>query len=210
NSHGGPDSADLRTAEGVRAAKWSSLALFITGAVELGIFALGDSAGLLADAIHNLGDVTTTLAIWAAFTISRRSANERYPYGYHRVEDLAALFVLVVMTASGVAAGYESIRHVMTGAHPTRPAITASAAVVGVHDVRVRWAGRALFVSLNIDLRADMPLAEAHDAAEAVRHALMHEIVDLQGIDIHMDPSGQYEPAHADTAHHRADAGASA
>src|SRR5947209_17675270 len=130
HSHG-PIGAELRTAEGIRAAKWSSLGLLIAGAVELGIFALGDSAGLLADAIHNLGDVTTTLAIWAAFTISRRSANERYPYGYHRVEDLASLFVLVVMTASGVAAGYESLRHVLTGAHPSHLAISAAAAFVG-------------------------------------------------------------------------------
>ncbi|MHB8576446.1 MAG: cation diffusion facilitator family transporter [Dehalococcoidia bacterium] len=307
HSHDGPDSATLRTAAGVRAAQVSSLALLITGAVELAIFGVGNSAGLLADAIHNLGDVTTTLAIWGAFTISRRSATARYPYGFHRVEDLAALFVLVVMTASGVAAGYESFRHLITGAHPTHLALSAAAAIVGcigneatalykarvgreigsvsliadgahsridglvslaalagivgvaagfaradglagvlitlviagvivstargvvgrsldvadpdltrrvealaesvagvstVRDARVRWAGRALFVSLDIELPPDMPLALAHDAAEAVRHALLHELRDVRGVDVHMDPAGLYSPAHAATAHH--------
>jgi cation diffusion facilitator family transporter len=132
HDHGGLSGAELRTAEGVRAAKWSSLALFVTGAVELAIFAIGNSAGLLADAIHNLGDVTTTLALWAAFSLSRRSASERYPFGFHRVEDLAGLFVLVVMTASAAIAGYESFRHLITGAHPSHLALGAAAAVVGI------------------------------------------------------------------------------
>lgn len=307
-SHGAPGGgAELRTAEGVRAAKWSSLALFVTGAIELAIFAVGGSAGLLADAIHNLGDVATTLAIWAAFLVSRRDANERYPYGYHRVEDLAGLFVLLVMLASGIAAGWESVQHLITGAHPTHLAVSAAAALVGfagneltalyktrvgrrigsvslvadgahsrvdglvslaalagiggvalgferadglagvlitlviagvivatargvigrsldavdpaltrqvrdvaaavpgvtiVHDVRVRWAGRALFASLSIALPPETPLGAAHDAAEEVRHALLHEIENLRGIDVHMDPGAVHTAAHDRTAHH--------
>ena len=314
HSHGAPgDGAELRTAAGVRAAQWSSLALFITGAVELAIFAVGGSAGLLADAIHNLGDVATTLAIWGAFLVSRRDANERYPYGYHRVEDLAGLFVLLVMLASGVAAGWESVQHLITGAHPTHLAVSAAAAVVGfagneltafyktrvgrrigsvslvadgahsrvdglvslaalagiggvalgferadglagvlitlviagvivatargvigrsldavdpaltrqvrdvaaavpgvtmVHDVRVRWAGRALFASLSIALPPETPLGDAHTAAEEVRHALLHEIENLRGIDVHMDPETLDADAHDRTAHHFDERGA--
>lgn len=310
HSHGGPSAADLRTAAGVRAAQISSLALFLTGAVELGIFAIGNSAGLLADAIHNLGDVTTTLALWAAFSFSRRRASERYPHGFHRVEDLAGLFVLLVMVMSTVAAGYVSVRHLLTGAHPTHLALGAVAAVVGVvgneataaykarvgrrigsvslvadaahsrtdgfvslaalagiigvwagferadgvagvlitvviaavilttarsvlgraldvvepeltqqvqaiaggsecvldvHDVRLRWAGRALFGSLNISLPGEITLERAHAVAEEVRHALLHEIESLREIDVHMDPA-EHAPAHVLTAHHFDDA----
>src|SRR5579885_2066099 len=128
HSHAG---AELRTAEGIRAAKWGSLGLLIAGGVELAIFAVGNSAGLLADSIHNLGDVSTTIALWIAFSLSRRERSERYPYGFHRAEDLAGLFVLLVMTASGVAAGYESLRHLVTGEHPSHLALSAAAAVVG-------------------------------------------------------------------------------
>jgi cation diffusion facilitator family transporter len=310
HSHGGPSAADLRTAAGVRAAQISSLALLVTGAVELAIFAIGNSAGLLADAIHNLGDVTTTLALWAAFALSRRRASERYPHGFHRVEDLAGLFVLLVMVASAVAAGYESLQHLITGTHPTHLALGAAAAIVGVvgneatamykervgrrigsvslvadaahsrtdglvslaalagivgvalgferadgiagvlitvviatvilatsrsvlgraldavepeltqqvqrvaggvtgvldvHDVRLRWAGRALFGSLNISLPGEMSLDEAHAVAEEVRHALLHEIESLREIEVHMDPA-EHDPAHALTAHHFEDA----
>lgn len=307
HSHAGPPGAELRTAEGIRAAQWSTLGLFIVGAIEITIFALGNSAGLLADAIHNLGDVSTTLAIWVAFSYSRRPANERYPYGYHRAEDLAALFVLIVMTASAVAAGYSSIEHVITGQHPSHlllsglaaiagfvgnelvglyklrvgrrigsvslnadgvhsavdglvslaalagilgvaagwnradglagllitvviagvllqtargvlgrsldsidPALTAqvrtAAAAVplvqGVGDVHLRWAGRALFVTLSIALPPELTLAQAHSTAEEVRHALLHDIENLREAEVHMDPAGDYALVHAATAHH--------
>jgi cation diffusion facilitator family transporter len=307
HSHGGPPGAELRTAAGIRAAQWSTLGLLIVGVIEITIFALGNSAGLLADAVHNLGDVSTTLAIWVAFTYSRRPASERYPYGYHGAEDLAAVFVLVVMTASAVAAGYGSIEHLITGQHPTHlllgglaaiagfagnelvglyklrvgrrigsislradgvhsavdglvslaalagilgvaagwnradglagllitvviagvlfetargvlgrsldavdPALTAqvraSAAAVplvqGVEDVHVRWAGRALFVTLAIALPPDLTLAQAHTTAEDVRHALLHDIENLREAEVHMDPAGDYALVHAATAHH--------
>ncbi len=308
HSHGIAGDAEMRTAEGITTAKWSSFGLLVTGLIEMGVFFVSGSAGLLADAFHNLGDISTTLAVWVAFVVSRRQANERYPHGYHRVEDLAGLFVLAVMAVSAFGAGYTSIDRMITGERPTHLTLSAIAAfvgfagnelvaqykartgrrigsvslvadaahsrtdglvslaalagiigvaagfdradglagllitlviiavlvstargvlgraldevdpaltrrvqevatavpgVAGVHDVRLRWAGRALFVTLSVSLPPDLPLAEAHESAEAVRHALLHEIENLREIDIHMDPEGHGDPAHALTAHHR-------
>ena len=59
-----------------------------------------------------------TVALWIAFSLSRRARSDKYPYGFHRAEDLAGLFVLLVMTASAGAAGYGSLRHLITGEHP--------------------------------------------------------------------------------------------
>jgi divalent metal cation (Fe/Co/Zn/Cd) transporter len=75
--------------------------------------------------------------------------------------------------------------------------------VEGVHDVRARWAGRSLFVVLAIALDPMLPLDEAHAIAEAVRHALLHEVDGVAMVDVHMDPAGDaHAAAHADTAHH--------
>src|SRR5437870_473313 len=47
----------------------------VVAAVELYIALASHSAGILADGLHNLGDVSTTLALALAFLLSRRAAN---------------------------------------------------------------------------------------------------------------------------------------
>jgi cation diffusion facilitator family transporter len=129
----GSGSAHLHTDEGLRTAVIATLGLLLTGAIELGIFFLfARSAGLLADAFHNLGDVSTTMAIGIAFSVSRRDASDRYPYGLHRAEDLAGVFVLLVMAASAVVAGWESTRALMRGGTPDHLGIGMAAALIGV------------------------------------------------------------------------------
>lgn len=300
--------AHLHTDDGLRVALIATAGLLLTGALELAIFAVfARSAGLLADALHNLGDVSTTVAIAVAFVFSRRAISDRYPFGLHRAEDLAGLFVLLVMAISAVAAGWVSVEHLIAGHRPdhigigmvaaligfagneavaqykiragrrlrsvsleadgqhsrqdglvslaafagllgaaaglewadgiaglvitfviaavlvatTRTVLgraldkadpslirrivalsTAVPGVEGVHDVRARWAGRALWVALNIELPADMPLADAHAIAERVHHTLLHEVEGVKAVDIHMDPGPDHVSRHSETAHH--------
>ena len=73
---------------GLRAVKIATVGMFLVAATQFAIAFLGGSAGLFADALHNLGDVLTTVALWIAFLISSRAANQRYTYGYYRAEDL--------------------------------------------------------------------------------------------------------------------------
>ena len=59
--------AHLHTDDGLRVALIATAGLLLTGAFELAIFAVfARSAGLLADAFHNLGDVSTTVVIAVA------------------------------------------------------------------------------------------------------------------------------------------------
>src|SRR5207245_1352344 len=103
--------------------------LLLGAVVELVIALLSHSAGVLADGLHNLGDVSTTLALALAFLLSERAATARFPYGYHRTEDLAALFVLLVIVASAIAAGYASIDRLLHPV-PLQHLLPAAAAAV--------------------------------------------------------------------------------
>ena len=101
--------------DALRVVAISSLVLAVVAALELSAAALSHSAAVLADGLHNLGDVSTTVALAAAFILSRRAPNRRFPYGYHRSEDLAGLVVLGLIIASAVASGVTSIEHLV---HP--------------------------------------------------------------------------------------------
>lgn len=119
------------TAEGLRVVAISTAGMFIVAAIELAIFALSNSAGLLSDALHNLGDVLTTVALFVAFQLARKLPTERYTYGYSRAEDLAGAFIAVVIVGSAIAAAWESWRHLVEHTVPTQLGWGIAAALVG-------------------------------------------------------------------------------
>jgi len=117
---------------GLRAVQLSTAGMLLVSLIQFTIALIGGSAGLLADALHNGGDVLTTIALWIAFSLSRRAANERYTYGYHRSEDLAGIFIVLVIIASAVASAVESILKLAHGNVPTQIYLSMAAALVGV------------------------------------------------------------------------------
>lgn len=131
HTHGPPSFTDSATAEGLRAIYIATAGMVIVAIVEFVFFALANSAGLLSDALHNLGDVFTTIALYFAFRLSSRPATRRYTYGFHRAEDLAGAFIALVIVASAFAAGIESYRRLVAGIVPTNIGWGVGAAVFG-------------------------------------------------------------------------------
>src|SRR6266545_3193378 len=96
------DDALRDSAAGIRAVKISLVVLGITAAVQLAIVAVSGSVALFADTVHNFSDALTAVPLWIAFSVSRRAATRRYTYGFGRVEDLAGLFVVAMITLSAI------------------------------------------------------------------------------------------------------------
>lgn len=118
HSHDASDSIDnaLEASErGIHAVKVSFVALMLTALVQLAIVVLTSSVGLLADTIHNFCDALTAVPLFLAFRLSRRPSNRRYTYGYHRAEDLAGVFVILMIAVSSVIAAWEAISRLI---HP--------------------------------------------------------------------------------------------
>lgn len=304
HSHAPSSGVAHESDEALRVVAIATAGMVVVAAVELSVFAIGQSSGLLSDALHNLGDVFTTAAIWVAFLLSRRPATERFTYGFHRAEDLAGAFIALVITASGIVAAVTAYQRLVSGARPTElglgivaalfgffgnealaqykirmgrrlrsaplvadgqhsraDGLTSLAAAVGlvltwagwhqadpiagllisvailyilvdvgrdvltrlldavdpatveriraeaaavpgveqVEDVRARWAGRRLYIALNIGASGSLPLAEAHAIAERVRQEILSHVQGAAMVDIHVDPLGLPEgvDAHA-------------
>lgn len=125
------DSALESSARGIRAVKISLVGLGVTAVVQLGIVAISGSVALLADTIHNFSDALTAIPLWIAFVLGRRPPNRRYTYGYGRAEDLAGLFVIVMIALSAVLAGYEAITRLIHPAPVDNLGWVAAAGLVG-------------------------------------------------------------------------------
>src|SRR5256714_10239407 len=92
------------------------LALGLTLAVlviELAGGVLSHSLALLSDAGHVLTDVFALGLAWFAVEQSKRPADQRRTYGYHRVGILAALLNAVTLIVIVLAIGFEAVRRLM-------------------------------------------------------------------------------------------------
>ena len=115
HSHGTVDATLFTSERGLWATKWSFIALFVTATAQLFVVILSHSVALMADMIHNFGDATTAVPLTIAFVLARRAPSRRFTYGLGRVEDLAGLAVVMMITASAFVAGYVAIERLV---HP--------------------------------------------------------------------------------------------
>ena len=97
------------TDRGIRAVKWSFVAMMLTALIQVAIVIFTGSVALLADTIHNFTDAAVTLPLWLAFLIARRRPSDRFSYGFGRFEDLAGLAIVMAILFSAVFVFYESI-----------------------------------------------------------------------------------------------------
>jgi cation diffusion facilitator family transporter len=106
------DDADERR-QANKAVAVGAAGLALTGLIELAVAVLSGSVALLGDALHNLSDVSTSLVVFLGFRVSRKTATERYPYGFERGEDLAGIGVAMVIWASAALAAAESVHKLL-------------------------------------------------------------------------------------------------
>ncbi len=167
HSHDSADSVDSAlegSAQGIRAVKISLVALGVTAALQLLVVAISGSVALLADSVHNVADALTAVPLWIAFALSRRAASRRFPYGFGRAEDLAGLFVVVMIALSAVVAAWEAVDRLIRPAPVQHLAWVAVAGVIGfagnelvaLYRIRVgRRIGSAALVADGLHARTD-------------------------------------------------------
>ena len=167
HSHDGADSVDEElesSAVGIRAVKISLVALGATAAFQVVILFFSGSIALAADTIHNFSDALTAIPLWIAFVLGRRAATKRYTYGLGRVEDLAGLFIILMIALSAIIAGYEAVRRLIHPVAIDNLGWVAAAGVIGflgnelvaLYRIRVgRQIGSAALAADGLHARTD-------------------------------------------------------
>jgi cation diffusion facilitator family transporter len=167
HSHDAADSIDNAlesSAAGIRAVKISLVVLGLTALAQIIIVMLSNSIALAADTIHNFSDALTAVPLWIAFALSAKPATRRYTYGFGRVEDLAGLFVVAMITLSAIITGYEAIRRLIHPQPVEHVGWVALAGLVGfignewvaLYRIRVgRRIGSAALVADGLHARTD-------------------------------------------------------
>ena len=167
HSHDAADSVDSAlegSREGMRALKISLVGLAVTAVLQVLVVRISGAVALLADTVHNFADALTAVPLAIAFWIGRRPPNKRYTYGYGRAEDLAGIFIVLMIALSAVVAAWEAVHRLLEPRDVRNVGWVIAAGVVGffgnelvaVYRIRVgRRIGSAALVADGLHARTD-------------------------------------------------------
>ncbi len=164
HAHTPVDRALEASREGVRALKISMAALAGTALLQAAVVVISGSVALLSDTLHNLSDAGTALPLLLAFRLGRRGPSRKFTYGLGRAEDIAGLFIVAMIAASAVLAGWQAIDHLANPTPIHNLGLVAAAAIIGaigneavaLYRIRVgRRIGSAALVADGLHARTD-------------------------------------------------------
>ena len=149
------------------------------------VIAKTNSTAIRADSLHYLTDLLTNVSILFALYLST--------LGWSWADPVFAIGVAIYIFYSAWQIGHEAFQQLMDRELPDeileRIEATALAPpeVTGIHELRTRQAGQAMFVQLHLELDEDMSLKQAHAIADEVEANIMLFLPDSE-VMIHQDP----------------------
>ncbi|MBP2706991.1 cation transporter [Microbispora sp. RL4-1S] len=160
------------------------------------------SGALVADGLHARTDGFASLAVLLG--AAGAAAGLRW------ADPLVGLLITVAILAVLRQAALEVWRRLMDAVDPelverAETTLLATAGVLGVGQVRLRWIGHRLRAECDVVVDAGATAVEAHRVAVAAEHGLMHAIPRLTAAVVHADPHPpEGVDHHALLADHRA------
>ncbi|KAI8061817.1 cation efflux family-domain-containing protein [Gilbertella persicaria] len=89
-----------------------------------------NSASLLAEALHSFSDLLSDFVTLYTFKMSRKPADNVYPYGYGKFETVGSVTVSSLLLAGAVAIGWHSFDLLLVALQSSVPLISDAAATV--------------------------------------------------------------------------------
>ena len=134
----GKDAARRRVqsfaSRGSRATAFAILASAILAAVKILSGVFGNSYAMIADGIESTLDIMSSLVVLGSLRIAASPPNERFPYGYGKVEALGAMVISAVLLVAAAGIAVQSVHEIRTPHHA--PAPFTLAVLVGVVAVK--------------------------------------------------------------------------
>jgi cation diffusion facilitator family transporter len=113
---------------------WISLiSNLVLTAIKIVVGYLFNSQVLIADGIHNAGDVVATGAALTSSMVSKKPADEDHPYGHGKAEVVASAFVAIILALAAIFMVYKSIEALF------EPAAKASLIALSAAFISLLW-----------------------------------------------------------------------
>lgn len=76
---------------------------------------LGKSTAMIADAVHSLSDVLSTIVVMVSLYIAKKPEDKEHPYGHEKIEPIAAKLLAIILIITALGIGYEGLKTFVQG-----------------------------------------------------------------------------------------------
>lgn len=95
---------------------WLSILLnFVLTVLKIGVGIIGSSQAILADGIHTLTDVASSIGLIFGLHVAAKPEDKEHPYGHEKAESIATFLLSIILIAVGLNIGYGAIKSLISG-----------------------------------------------------------------------------------------------
>ncbi len=178
---------DESASTGIRASLTSVIISLALSAVKVISGVVGHSYALIADGAESILDVVSGVIVAGSLKIAAQPPDEKYPFGYGKVEPVAALVISTALLATAIGIAIQSVREIHMPHHAPAPfTLMVLVVVVVIKELLFRFLMRT---GESIDSNA-MRTDAWHHRSDSLTSAAA-----FIGISIALAGGAGYEPA---------------
>ena len=167
--YGNPDDPLVRAKYGYLEGIVSIIGNTILFIIKLALGLFINSIALIADSVHTLSDVGTSIVVIVGFNISKKPSDKIHPYGYGRVEYIATVIIAVLLVITGVGFIQQSVERILNSISITHQQYALLIGVIILISALMKeWMAR-FSLTLGKKIKSDILTAEAwHHRSDAL------------------------------------------
>lgn len=124
--------SDERLAAGVKVSRNTIIGNLILGIGKIICGIISSSTAIIADGMHSMSDVFTTIGVIVGLKLSSKEADEGHPYGHEKIENISSLFLSIMLFIVAVGIGYSGIRNIIINNYTIPGVLAIIAAVISI------------------------------------------------------------------------------
>jgi len=117
---------------GIKISKITIIINVLLFAIKLLAGIWGRSGAIIADAIHSLSDVLTTIAVMVGLKLAKQPADDQHPYGHEKLEPITAKILASMLLITALLIGFNGIKNIINGTTVIPAKIAMYAAILSI------------------------------------------------------------------------------
>ena len=117
---------------GMRISKITIIVNILLSAIKLFAGIIGRSGAMIADSIHSLSDVLSTIAVMVGLKLAKQPADKEHPYGHEKMEPIMAKILASILLITALLIGFNGIKSIINGTTVIPAKIAMYAAILSI------------------------------------------------------------------------------
>ena len=132
---------------GMKISKETIIVNILLSAIKLFAGIIGRSGAMIADSIHSLSDVLSTIAVMWGLKLAKQPADEDHPYGHEKMEPIMAKILASILLITALLIGFNGIKSIINGTNVIPAKIAMYAAILSI--IVKEWMYRYTVIGAN-------------------------------------------------------------